>query len=183
MKKNSLLKFQSSLASPPAAPAIQGTPMIKSLTIAAAAIAIAGQAHAGPGKDCIALGGVAIPNFFDEGANQPMIISAALMGSVQNAAGKILSQKETKTGLEMEMEHYFGRNDGGAVYTQDIGILTAVPTKPGRYMIEITYDIQREQSRGTLKGYGGQFKSYGLVDLRDPKNLQGLVRYSGEICK
>lgn len=158
--------------------------MIKLVTIAAtAAVAIAGQAHAGEGQDCIALGGVAIPNFFDEGADEPMIISAALMGSVQNAAGKILSQAETSTGLRMEMEHYFGRSDGGSVYTQDIGILTAIPTKPGRYMIEITYDIQREKSRGTLNGYGGQFKSYGLVDLRDPNNLQGLVRYSGEICK
>lgn len=74
------------------------------------------------------------------------------------------------------MEHYFGRDDGGAFQTKDLGILTAVPGKPGRFMLEITYDIQPEVTRGTLKGYSGQFNSYGLVDLRDNDNLVGLVR-------
>jgi hypothetical protein len=83
----------------------------------------------------------------------------------------------------MDMEHYFGRDDGGAFQTNDLGILTAVPGKPGRYMIEITYDIQEDVTRGTMKGYAGQFKSYGLVDLRDADNLVGLVRYNGEICR
>lgn len=134
-------------------------------------------------QSCMMIGGVAIPNFFAEGEGQPMIISAALTGSVQNAAGKILAQRETATGLEMDMEHYFGRDDGGAFLTKDLGILTAVPGRPGRFMIEITYDIQENVTRGTLKGYSGQFKSYGLVDLRDQDNMVGLVRYNGEICK
>ena len=134
-------------------------------------------------ESCISIGGVAIPNFFAEGEGQPMIISAALTGSVQNAAGKITAQRETATGLEMDMEHYFGRNDGGAFQTKDLGILTAVPGKPGRYMLEITYHIQENITRGTLKGYKGRFNSYGLVDLRDPDNLVGLVRYVGSICK
>ena len=90
---------------------------------------------------------------------------------------------DTETGMEMDMEHYFGRGDGGAFRTEDLGILTAVVGKPGRFMIEITYDIQEDVTRGTLKGYKGQFKSYGLVDLRDTNDLQGLVRYSGEICR
>lgn len=132
---------------------------------------------------CQDIGGVAIPNFYAEGEGKPIIISATLIGSVQNAAGKILSQRTTETGLEMDMEHYFGRADGGSISTKDLGILTSIPGKPGRFMIEITYDLQPEQSRGTLKGYGGQFKSYGLVDLRDAANLQGLVRYDGKICK
>jgi len=76
----------------------------------------------------------------------------------------------------MDMEHYFGRDDGGAFQTKDLGILTAVPGKPGRFMIEITYDIQPDVTRGTMKGYSGQFNSYGLVDLRDNDNLVGLVR-------
>ena len=114
---------------------------------------------------------------------KPVVISATLMGSVTNAAGKIVAQRKTATGLEMEMEHYFGRQDGGAIQTKDVGVLTAVPGKDGRYMIEITYDLQPKMSRGTLKGYKGQFKSYGLVDLRDPNNMVGLVRYEGEICK
>ncbi len=81
------------------------------------------------------------------------------------------------------MEHYFGRDDGGSVQTKDLGVLTAIPGKPGRYMIEITYDIQTDVTRGTLKGYSGQFKSFGLVDLRNLNDMKGLVRYSGEICK
>ncbi|MFK8068786.1 MAG: hypothetical protein AB8D52_11115 [Gammaproteobacteria bacterium] len=134
-------------------------------------------------ESCVDIGGVAIPHFFSEGEGKPIIISATLIGSVQNAAGKILNQRTTKTGLEMEMEHYFGRADGGAIATKDLGVLTSIPGKPGRYMIEITYDIQQDQSRGTLKGYGGQFKSFGLVDLRNPDDLKGLVRYDGKICK
>ena len=50
-------------------------------------------------------------------------------------------------------------------------------------MIEITYHIQSDVTRGTLKGVKGTFNSYGLVDLREPDNLVGLVRYTGEICK
>jgi hypothetical protein len=134
-------------------------------------------------ENCIDIGGVAIPNFYAEGEGKPIIISATLTGSVQNAAGKITAQRETKTGMEMDMEHYFGRSDGGSVSTKDLGILTAVPGRPGRFMIEITYDIQDGKSRGTLEGYGGQFSSYGLVDLRSPDDMKGLVRYEGKICK
>ena len=75
------------------------------------------------------------------------------------------------------MEHHFGRTDGGSITTKDLGILTAVPGRPGRFMIEITYDIQNGQSRGTLKGYQGSFKSFGLVDLRSEADMNGLVRY------
>jgi hypothetical protein len=132
---------------------------------------------------CAPIGGVAIPNFFAEGEGNPIIISAALTGTVQNAAGKITAQRETATGLEMDMEHYFGRDDGGAFQTKDLGILTAVPGKPGRFMIEITYDIQDGTARGTMQGAHGTFTSYGLVDLRDPNNMQGLVRYTGEVCQ
>lgn len=151
---------------------------------AAAIIAIAtGAGTPASASECIELGGVGIPNFFPEGPDMPIVISATLVGSVQNAAGKIVAQRETATGLEMEMEHYFGRDDGGAIYTRDIGVLTAIPEKPGRFMIEITYSIQREMSRGTLEGYGGEFESYGLVDLRNPESMEGLVRYSGRICR
>ncbi len=159
--------------------------MFKKTTIGfmTASILALGSASTAHAESCMPIGGVAIPNFFAEGEGRPMIISAALTGSVQNAAGKITAQRETATGLEMDMEHYFGRDDGGAFLTKDLGILTAIPGKPGRYMLEITYDIQVDVTRGTLKGYYGRFNSYGLVDLRDPDNLVGLVRYSGSICK
>ncbi|MGB5489374.1 MAG: hypothetical protein WBM76_00970 [Woeseiaceae bacterium] len=132
---------------------------------------------------CVPIGGVAVPNFFAEGEGKPIIISATLTGSVHNAAGKITAQRETATGLEMDMEHYFGNGEGGAFQTKDLGILTAVPGKPGRFMLEITYHIQEDVTRGTFKGVKGTFNSYGLVDLRDPNNMVGLVRYTGEICK
>lgn len=150
------------------------------------AVAIGGAGLSSAQADeltCVPIGGVAIPDFFAEGEGKPIIISAAITGSVNNAAGKITAQRETPTGLEMDMEHYFGRDDGGAFQTRDLAILTAIPGKPGRYMIEITYHIQEDVTRGTLKGFKGQFTSYGLVDLRDPNNMVGLVRYTGEICK
>ncbi len=150
--------------------------------IATTALLASNPVQAGTEK-CMPIGGVAVANFFAEGDGRPVIISAALTGSVNNAAGKIISQIQTATGLEMDMEHYFGRDDGGAIYTKDKAVLTAIPEKPGRYMIEITYHIQNRVSRGTLAGFGGTFQSYGLVDMRDPANMQGLVRYSGSICK
>jgi len=149
-----------------------------SVFITSTAVSIA---HAG--SNCMPIGGVAIPNFFGEGEGKPIIISSPLTGSVHNAAGKITAQRKTATGLEMDMEHYFGRDDGGAFQTKDLAILTTVEGKPGRYMIEITYHIQNDVTRGTLKGYKGEFNSYGLVDLRDSNNMVGLVRYTGEICK
>jgi hypothetical protein len=142
----------------------------------------ASSASAAPAV-CAPIGGGAIPNFFAAGEGPPIIISAALTGTVQNAAGKITAQRETATGLEMDMEHYFGRDDGGAFQTKDLGILTSVPGRPGRFMLEITYDIQDGTGRGTMEGAHGTFNSYGLVDLRDPNNMQGLVRYTGEVCQ
>lgn len=155
---------------------------LASLMLAAAVITGASGARAET-QSCMPIGGVAIANFFSEGEGKPVIISAALTGTVQTTAGKILAQRKTPTGLEMDMEHYFGRDDGGAILTKDLGVLTDVPGKPGRYMIEVTYHVQEKISRGTLKGYKGEFSSYGLVDLRDPNSMAGLVRYSGEICK
>ena len=155
---------------------------MKSIFLALTLLAATMTFNAAKAAECFPIGGVAIPNFFAEGEGRPLVISATLIGTLQNAAGKILTQRETPTGLEMDLEHYFGRSDGGAFLTKDLAVLTAVPGKPGRYMIEITYDIQEETTRGTLKGVKGQFNSYGIVDLRDQDNLAGLVRYFGEIC-
>jgi len=82
--------------------------------------------------------------------------------------------------LEMDMEHYFMTDKGGFMHTKDLGILTKVEGKKDRYMIEINYDIQDQESRGELKGYKGSFNSFGLVNLAE---LTGLIRYSGEICQ
>lgn len=153
--------------------------MQKFLLVAGAVLA----ASAAQAEECLEMGGVAIPNFFSEGKGKPVVISATLMGSVSNAAGKILAQRVTETGLEMDMEHYFGRQDGGAIYTKDLGVLIEIPGRPGHYMIEISYEVQEDMGRGTLADYSRSFRSYGIVDLRDPNDLQGLVRYSGKLCK
>lgn len=153
------------------------------ISLAAIITALASAPAVQAAESCMPIGGVAIPNFFGEGDGKPIIISATLTGNVTNAAGKITAQRQTATGLEMDMEHYFGNDDGGAFQTKDLGILTAVPGRPGRFMLEITYHIQEDVTRGTLKGVKGNFNSYGLVDLRDPNNMVGLVRYAGEICK
>lgn len=157
--------------------------MKKSIVLTAATTVLLISAAAAQAQTCLPMGGVAVANFFSEGEGKPLIISAALTGTVNNAAGKITAQRETSTGLEMDLEHYFGRTDGGAFFTKDLAVLTAVPGKPGRFMIEISYEIQEDVTRGTLKGYKGSFKSYGLVDLRLPDDMKGLVRYDGEICK
>lgn len=157
--------------------------MIKQLKTAAA-LTIAtlttdmAPAHAGD-KTSIPIGGIGMANFVPQ-PDGTFTILAPLTGSVSNAAGKVTATRETATGLEMDMEHYFMTEKGGFIHTVDLGILTAVPGKSGRYMIEITYDVQEDESSGELTGFDGTFQSYGLVDLN---KLQGLIRYSGEIRK
>ena len=144
-----------------------------------AAITGASISSAQASVSCMPIGGTGMPNFVpqDDGT---ITIVAPLTGSVATAAGKITAQRKTATGLEMDMEHYFMTEKGGFMHTKDLGILTAVAGKKDRYMIEITYDVQEASTTGALKGYEGRFNSYGLVDL---ENLEGLIRYSGEICK
>jgi len=128
---------------------------------------------------CMPIGGVGMPNFVPQ-PDGSFAIVAPLTGSVSNASGKVTAQRETATGLEMDMEHYFMTDKGGFMHTKDLGILTKVEGKKDRYMIEISYDIQDQESRGELKNYKGSFSSFGLVNLAE---LTGLIRYSGEVCQ
>ncbi len=131
------------------------------------------------GNTCIPIGGTGMPNFVPE-KDGTITIVAPLTGSVATASGKITAQRKTATGLEMDMEHYFMSKEGGFMRTKDLGILTKVQGKKDRYMIEITYKVENGSTSGVFKGLGGTFNSYGLVDL---ENLQGLIRYSGKVCK
>jgi len=131
------------------------------------------------GQNCMPIGGVGMPNFVPQ-EDGTITIVAPLTGSVANASGKVTAQRKTSTGLEMDMEHYFMTEKGGFMHTKDLGILTAVPGKKDRFMIEISYQVQADSTSGVLTGYSGKFNSFGLVDLA---NLYGLIRYSGEICK
>ena len=144
-----------------------------SLLVIVSLSAIAGQ------KICTPIGGVALPTFSPQ-TDGTIRITGALMGSVSAASGTITAQRETKSGLEMDLNHYFLNDSGGSFHTIDHAELTAVPGKKHNFMIEIEYAIEKGSTTGTFKGYEGDFKSYGLVDLN---NMEGLVRYSGEICK
>lgn len=127
---------------------------------------------------CLPIGGLGMPNFVPQ-PDGTFTIVAPLTGSVSSATGTISASRETPTGMEMDMEHYFMTDEGGFMHTKDLGILTAVPGKLGRFMVEITYHVQEQTTSGELAGFDGVFNSYGLVDLN---RLQGLIRYSGEIC-
>lgn len=130
-------------------------------------------------ESCMAIGGLGMANFIPQ-SDGTITIVAPLSGSVATASGKITAQRETPTGLEMDMEHYFMSEAGGFMHTKDLGVLSRVEGKKDRYMIEITYRVQEATTSGPLEGYKGTFKSFGTVDLAD---LKGLIRYSGEICK
>lgn len=152
--------------------------MFKKIAAASLLLIISTSSFAGQ-KTCTPIRGMAMPTFSPQ-ADGSVRITAALMGSVSAASGTITAQRETKSGLEMDFNHYFLNNTGGSFHTVDHAELTAVPGKIGNFMIEIDYAIAKGSTTGTFKGYEGSFKSYGLVDLN---NMEGLVRYSSEICK
>ncbi|NQZ83140.1 MAG: hypothetical protein HRT52_19200 [Colwellia sp.] len=152
--------------------------MFKKIVLASV-LAIASTSSIASNNICMPIGGMAMPTFSPQ-SDGTVRITAALIGSVSAASGTITAQRETKKGLDMDLNHYFLNDTGGSFHTVDSAELTAVPGKPGRFMIEINYDIEKESTTGTFKGYDGKFKSYGLVDLN---KMEGLVRYSGEICK
>lgn len=152
--------------------------MFKKIAATSLFVIISTSSSAGQ-KICTPIGGMAMPTFSPQ-ANGTVRITAALIGSVSAASGTITAQRETKSGMEMDLNHYFLNNTGGSFHTVDHAELTAVPGKKGNFMIEINYAIEKESTTGTFKDYEGNFKSYGLVNLN---KMEGQVRYSGEICK
>ena len=152
--------------------------MFKKLVAASLSTLFATAAFAGQ-EVCTPIGGVAMPTFSPQ-VDGTIRITSPLTGSVSAASGTITAQRETKSGLEMDLNHYFLNDTGGSFHTVDHAELTAIPGKVGNFMIEISYSIEKESTTGTFKGYEGNFTSYGLVDLN---KMQGLVRYSGAICK
>jgi len=147
--------------------------------VAASLLVIASSSAFSAQKVCTPIGGVAMPTFSPQ-VDGTIRITAPLIGSASAASGTITAQRKTKSGLEMDLNHYFLNNTGGSFHTVDSAELTAVPGREGNFMIEIKYSIEKESTTGTFKGYEGNFKSYGLVDLN---NMEGLVRYSGKVCK
>lgn len=124
--------------------------------------------------ECIAIGGTGMANALDE-SNLVASLSGALSGG---AHARITAQKETATGLSLDLEHYFFTAEGGMLHTADVATLTAIPGKHKTYMLEIAYDVL--ESSGAFTGYKGHFRSFGLFDIGTGK---AVVRYSGELCQ
>ncbi|MCU7806562.1 MAG: hypothetical protein KZQ73_01635 [Candidatus Thiodiazotropha sp. (ex Semelilucina semeliformis)] len=152
--------------------------MIFGLIVAATAVGSSVSANEGGKKSCMTIGGIGMGNFLPQTDGTTKIV-ALLTGSFAVASGVIFAQRETATGLEMDLEHHFVAADGGYMHTKDMAILSKVAGKMDQYMIEITYDIQEATTAGSFEGYKGSFRSFGAVDLAGNK---GLVRYSGNIC-
>jgi hypothetical protein len=124
--------------------------------------------------DCLAIGGTGLGSAIDE-SNLVASLSGALSGG---ARARIKAQKETSTGLTLDLEHYFFTATGGMLHTADTATLTAIPGKHKTYMLEIAYDVL--ESSGSFGGYKGRFQSIGLFDIGAGKVV---LRYSGELCK
>jgi hypothetical protein len=126
------------------------------------------------GSQCKEIGGMALADAIDD-----TDLVAALSGELGGGArARITAQRETATGLVLDMEHYFINDKGGLLKTMDKATLTAVPGKIKTYMLEIAYEVV--EARGTYAGYKGRFQSYGLINLAAGKVV---LRYNGEICK
>ena len=141
-------------------------------TSAVALLAMATPAT-GPAQ-CIDLGGTGLAQAVSDTA-----FVGALAGELGGGArARVEGQRETATGLELDMRHFFFTDEGGLLETKDIATLTAVPTKDGNYMLEIHYKVQN--ASGTFAGYTGEFKSRGLLNFNDGSVV---LKYSGQICK
>lgn len=124
--------------------------------------------------ECLAIGGTGLANAIDEN-NLVASLSGALSGG---ARARIKAQKETPTGLSLDLEHYFFTAEGGMLHTADTATLTAIAGKHKTYMLEIAYAVR--ESSGAFVGYKGHFQSVGLFDMGVGKVV---LRYSGELCK
>lgn len=142
-------------------------------TTSAVALLAMAAPTSGPAQ-CIDLGGSAIANAVSETG-----FVGALEGRLSGAArARVTGQRETATGLELDMRHFFFTDTGGMLETHDVATLTTIHDRPGNYMIEIHYEVQ--QSSGTFAGYSGDFRSRGLIDFT---NGTVVLRYAGQICK
>ena len=132
------------------------------------------SAQAAVTNECKFIGGTGMANAINE-TNLVASLTGALAGG---ARAEITAQEETKTGLSLDMEHYFFNDKGGLLRTSDKATLTRIPGKPGTYMLEIAYEVV--EANGAYAGYKGQFNSHGLINLETGKVV---LRYAGDICK
>jgi len=123
---------------------------------------------------CMPVGGTALGQFFDEGNE----VIGAMSGTFAATRWSVLSMDETETGFAVDMAHAFSTARGGVVRTKDKIVLTRIEGMENEYALDITYTV--DETFGHLKGYTGSFNSFGRLNLATG---EGLVRYSGQICK
>lgn len=123
---------------------------------------------------CIDLGGTGLANAINDTG-----FVASLDGRLSGGArASVAGQRQTAAGLELDMRHFFFTDEGGLLETQDVATLTEIPARPGKFMLEIHYTIQK--ASGTFDGYSGEFKSRGLINFDEGSVV---LKYSGKICR
>ena len=146
---------------------------MKMLTLAIASAFFAAQTPA-QAKECHTIGGTALGQFFDENTE----VIGAMSGFWAATRGSVLSQTETETGFDLVMRHIFSTPSGGVVTTKDKVKMTKIVGSDDNFALDVSYSI--DETFGHLKGYTGTFHSFGRLNVTTG---EGLVRYSGEICK
>ena len=148
--------------------------MKKLNTILLLAAVVLGGAQSAKAEDvCLDVGGLALAEALDE-----TNLVAAFAGDFSSASARIVGERETATGLVLDMQHHFLSDRNGLLKTQDKAVLTRVSGKESVYMLEIEYNIVN--ATGVFEGYRGTFRSYGLF-----KHGEGevVLRYEGQICR
>ena len=141
--------------------------------LALASVFMAGTQSARADNVCLDVGGLALAEAMDETS-----LFATIAGDFSSASARIVAERETSTGLVLDMQHYFLSDRNGLLKTEDEAVLTRVSGKESVYMLEIEYSIV--DATGVFEGYRGTFRSYGLF-----KHSEGevVLRYEGEICR
>lgn len=153
--------------------------LITSLLFISTQIGLLANAQAEVSKvspHCRTLGGTFSFDFRSELSGWTVATSGDLRGGAfARIVGGPRDLGEGRT--EYDLEHFYQLEDGSTLATRDKTIFVAVKDDD-RVLASTTYSVA--SATGALKGYKGQFKSWGSAN---PKTGQGVLRYSGELCQ
>lgn len=149
---------------------------MKHALAAFALLAAAGASTAASAQTCQPMGGTAIFEAVPGSGGFMVAMTGDFEGGVfARLVGRPRDLGNGRTGYDLE--HFFARADGSTVSTKDESVWVAVPGED-RVLAATTYRVQR--ATGTLEGSTGEFRSWGSVDA---KTGQGVLRFSGQICR
>lgn len=122
---------------------------------------------------CQTVGGAFLINFVDESTGVA-VLSGDLQGAVR---GVILSSSAAADGtLSLQLQHAIVTADGGLIFTEDRATLT--PVADTLFFMQQTQTITG--GAGDYANASGTLTEFGAVDMGSG---QGVLRYSGEICR